>query len=110
MVFRSYSGGILRREEMKINIFKRKTKSIPTKPLPELNSIQDVLARDDLNEFLSDMDKEKANIAEDIIIYTTKDGKEGWEMTENITLNAAIGMLERTKLTAIQEFSKENEE
>ena len=59
-----------------------------------------------INQFLSDITKEKGNITDAIIIYITKDNKHIWQMTENISLNNAIGMLERTKLDVIKTAKK----
>ena len=77
--------------------------------LTKVITLNDLFARDDVNEFLADMDKEKPNIKDAIIIYVTKDNKLRWEMTQDITIDNAIGLLERTKLSAIEQFSEENE-
>lgn len=60
-------------------------------------TVNDVLARDDLNEFLANMEKIKPNIKHAIIIWIDREDNYSWEITKGILTSQAIFLLERTK-------------
>ena len=76
--------------------------------LPKVKTINDLLTRDDINGMLAELDKEKPNISDLIVIYLDKDTKQyHFQITED-TLNAiAVWMLENTKLDMLNDELEE---
>ncbi len=66
--------------------------------LPKNTSVNDLLARDDVNGILIDLDKEKPNITDMIVIYYKKDRDcIGWQTTGDTHESKIIWMLEVVK-------------
>lgn len=77
--------------------------------LPKVKTVNDLLTRDDINGMLADLDKEKPNISDLIVIYLNKDDKRYYFQITEDTLNAtATWMLESTKLDVLNEDLEED--
>ncbi len=62
-------------------------------------TVSDLLARDDVNGILSDLDEVKPHIKDAVIIYLDKrDNSYYWQMTNGTLISTAVWMLESTKL------------
>ena len=94
-----------------MNLFKKKAKLTTVKENSEqsITTINDLFARDDLNEFLADMNKEKPDIEIAIIIYVNKDSSFHAELTENVSLDRALAMLERCKYDVFKMFNEDDD-
>jgi hypothetical protein len=73
-------------------------------------TVNDILARDDLNEFLADMEQIKPNIKHAIIIWVDREDNYSWEMTEGIPTSQAVWLLEKTKLDILMPDIRGEEE
>lgn len=69
----------------------------PTKRTRRITTVNDILARDDVNGILADLAKEKHKIAAMIVIYANKDGQYGWQVTENTLEATIVWLLESIK-------------
>ncbi len=67
-----------------------------------ITTVNDLLARDDVNNILADLEKVKPHITDCIIIYRLK-GEEfdHYQITENTSNELIVWMLERVKLNEI---------
>ena len=81
-----------------------------TKLPRKVKTINDVLARDDINKFLADMDNEKANIKQALIIYVRRDDSYSWEISEGIPDATVLGLLEQMKYDILSENTKKLED
>ena len=81
-----------------------------TKLPRKIKTINDLLARDDINEFLADMDNEKANIKQALIIYVRRDGSYSWEISEGIPDATVLGLLEQMKYDILSGNAKKLED
>ncbi len=64
-----------------------------------VTTVNDLLARDDINGILKDLDKVKPHITDCIVIYVDKrDNKIHWNNTEDTLTSLAVYMLESVKL------------
>ncbi len=76
--------------------------------LRRVTTINDLLARDDVNGILKNLDGIKPNITDCIVIYIDKrDKKRYWQATEETTRALATWMLESTKLDILMIDDKE---
>lgn len=77
-------------------------------PLSKIKTVDDLLASDNINEMLRDLDKQKSNISDLLIIYTEKDGSSYYDCTPHTLKSLAVYMLEDTKLS-LMDSEKEDE-
>jgi hypothetical protein len=76
--------------------------------LPKVKTVNDLLTRDDINGILADLDQEKPNISDLIVIYMDRrDHKYHWTITDGTLVSTATWMLESTKLDLLIEDTEE---
>jgi len=76
--------------------------------LTKVKTIRDLLTRDDINGILADLDKEKPNISDLIVIYLDKRDKRCYfQITEDTLTDRTTWMLESTKLDVLNENVEE---
>lgn len=92
---------------MKLNLFKRQKTTVKQNHEQSITTINDLFARDDLNEFLKEIDDKKAEITNAIICYTTKDSF-GCRFTGEMDLTNALGLIERAKFHMIKEADEDD--
>ncbi len=69
------------------------------KKIKRATSINDLLARDDVNGILDDLNKVKPNIKNLVVIYTdSTDSQRHFKITEGTLESLVIWMLETTKI------------
>ena len=74
-------------------------------------TVNDILARDDVNGILADLDKLKPNIKTLIVIYLdNKDNKYHWRITDGTWVSTATWMLESTKLDLLNSEDEDEKE
>ena len=77
--------------------------------ITKVETVNDLLTRDDINGILADLDKEKPNISDLIVIYLNKDDKRCYfQITEDTLTDRATWMLESTKLDVLNEDLEED--
>jgi predicted RNA-binding protein associated with RNAse of E/G family len=70
-----------------------------TKRVKCVTTVQDLLARDDVNDVLREMNKLKPNISDMIVIYMNREDEDYYfEITEGTPTERLVWMLEKTKL------------
>lgn len=74
------------------------------------SKINDLLTRDDINQILRDMDKEKSSIKTCLILYINRKGELRGRVTEDTPVSILIWMMESYKLTLLAQGSKDEEE
>ncbi len=73
-----------------------------------VTTVEDVLASDEINYILSDLNKEKPHISDLIVIYTDRrDGQLYFQTTRNTLVSMATWMLEATKFDLLNEGEEE---
>lgn len=72
-------------------------------PLKNIHSVEDLLTRDDINDMLRDLDKNRIEITDLIIIWQNKDEEIIYDITPNTKLSLAILMLESTKIDLLRD-------
>ena len=73
-------------------------------------TINDLLTRDDINGILSDLDKDKPDIRDLIVIYVDKRDKSfSYYLTQDTLISTATWMLEATKLDLLTEQTDDSE-
>lgn len=78
--------------------------------LPKIKTINDLLTRDDINGILADLDREKPNISDLIVIYFNKQtNKYCFQLTDNTFIDRATWLLETTKFDILNEALLEEE-
>jgi len=76
--------------------------------LTKVKTISDLLTRDDINGILADLDKEKPNISDLVVIYLDKRDKQCYfQITEGTLTDRTTWMLESTKLDVLNENVEE---
>ncbi len=76
--------------------------------LIRVKTINDLLARDDINGILADLDQKKPNISDMIVIYLDKETqKYHFQITEKTLVSTATWMLESTKLDILNSEDEE---
>lgn len=65
-------------------------------------TINDLLARDDINGILSDLNKEKPSMTDLIVIYVDKEGLK-WQYTDDTLVSKAVWMIECMKFDLLNE-------
>ena len=80
---------------------------MPRAKLPRVRTVDDLLARDDVNGILADLAKLKPDIKSLIMIYLDHKDVYHWNITDNTLESTATWMLESTKLDLL---SREQEE
>ncbi len=78
----------------------KRTNRIPNAvklPKRKLVTVNDLFARDDVNDFLATVDKQKAEITDCVLIYLDKDRNYHFVITENTLVSTAVWLLESTK-------------
>ena len=68
-----------------------------------ITTIEDVLARDSVNDILIELNKDKPNISDLIVISVDREGKLYYDVTKNTLVPMATWMLEATKLDLLNE-------
>lgn len=72
--------------------------------LPKVNTINDLFARADINSIINELDKEKPNMSDLIVIWLDKNDKTFYfSITEDTFTSTAVWMLEGTKLDVLSE-------
>ena len=76
--------------------------------LTKVKTVNDLLTRDDINGMLADLDKEKPNISDLIVIYLDKrDKRYHFQITED-TLNAvAVWLLQQVNQDILNEDTED---
>lgn len=89
---------------------KKRSHKVPVSArLPKVKTINDLLARADINSIINELDKEKPNMSDLIVIWMGKETKQyHFQITEE-TLNClAVWMLEGVKLDVMNEDLEED--
>ena len=69
-----------------------------------VTTIEDILARDDVNGILQELDKEKPHISDMLVIWLDKrEGQFYYQMTDGTKVSTATWLLEATKFDVISE-------
>jgi archaellum biogenesis ATPase FlaH len=79
----------------------RKTRNpdrLPKYSRRPVTTVTDILTRDDVNDILSNITKQKDSIKHMIVITIDKEELYSWWTTDDTTMSTAIFMLESTKL------------
>jgi len=77
--------------------------------LPKIKTINDLLARDDINGILADLNKRKPDITDMIVIfYNKRKDTWGWTITDNTSDPLATYLLESTKLDLLTPVDNED--
>lgn len=71
-------------------------------------TVNDLLARDDVNGILADLDKVKPNVQDLIVIYVDAESRYHWQITNSTLVSTATWMLESTKLDLLNTNSEED--
>jgi hypothetical protein len=72
-------------------------------------TVNDLLARDDVNGILADLDKEKPNIQDLVVVYIDRrDNRYYAKWTEATLVSTAVWMLESTKLDLLNANCEED--
>lgn len=73
-----------------------------------ITTVEDILARDNVNDILVHLDKVKPNISDLIVVYYDKEGN-GWDcqITEDTLISTATWLLESAKLALLNENEDE---
>ena len=66
-------------------------------PKRKLVTLNDLFARDDVNDLLATVDKHKADITDCVIIYLDKNRTYHWAVTKDTLESTAVWLLESTK-------------
>lgn len=92
---------------MKEKMPHRKPKSAK---LQKVKTVNDMLTRDDINGMLSELEKQKPNISDLIVIWLDKnDRKFYFQITGDTLVTTAVWMLEGAKLDVMNEdFDEED--
>ena len=92
-----------------MSLFKKTNKShkLTTPKPPEVETVDDLLAKDDINGILQDVAKERANIQDIIVIYNTKDDVIFWHCNQDILVSKANYMLDVAKYDIMKEGDDE---
>jgi len=87
----------------------RRSHRIPNSArLPKVKTINDLLARADINSIINELDKEKPNMSDLIVIWLDKNDKRYlFQITEDTLSDRATWMLESTKLDVLNEDTEE---
>ncbi len=88
----------------------RKTLATPTKTTKvkrkrRITTVNDILARDDVNDILESLVKNKAGISDLFVITIGRDGEIFWRYSDNTLPSKAIMMLEVAKFDILSEDS-----
>ena len=75
--------------------------------LTKVNTVDDLLTRDDINGMLADLNNLKKDIDDLIIIYTDKGRNYWFQITEGTLISTAIWMLESTKVDLLHDDFEE---
>ena len=76
--------------------------------LPKVKTINDLLTRDDINGMLADLDKEKPNISDLIVIYLNKDTKKyNFQITEDTLNTTAVWLLQQANQDVLNDDTEE---
>lgn len=78
--------------------------------ITKVKTVADMLTRDDINQMMRDLEKEKPNISDLIIVYMEKETNNFYfQVTKDTLASTAVYMLECTKLDIINEdFDEED--
>lgn len=68
------------------------------KRLTKVKTVNDLLARDDINGIINDLNDIKPDIEHLVVIYSDKNGERSWIMTEDTMASMATWLLETTKM------------
>jgi len=92
-----------------MSLFKKKVKShkLPISKAPEVETVDDLLAKDDINGILQDVAKERTNIQDIIVIYNTKDDVIFWHCNQDILISKANYMLDVAKYDLMKDGEDE---
>jgi len=87
----------------------RRSHRIPNSArLPKVKTINDLLARADINSIINELDKEKPNMSDLIVIWLDKNDKRyRFCITEDTLSDRATWMLESVKLDVLNEDTEE---
>ncbi len=70
----------------------------PAKMLKGVKTLNDLMARDDVNGILQDLDIAKPNITDLVVVYIDRrDKKYRWQATEDTLTSTAVWLLECAK-------------
>lgn len=72
-------------------------------------TVNDLLTKDDVNGILQDLDNIKPDIKNLLIIWTDKDDKYYWEMSDDILVSQANLLLDLTKDDLIRDLKDSDE-
>ena len=78
-------------------------KSIKPITLRRAKSFTDILAQDDVNGILNDLNNYKPDIKDMIVIWVDKNNDLWFQTTEQIKQSTSVWMLENTKLDILNE-------
>lgn len=82
-----------------------------TKRAKRITTVEDLLARDDVNDVLAEMNKLKPNISAMIVIYMEREYEDHYfQITDGTPTERLVWMLESTKLDLLTNNYKTNEE
>jgi hypothetical protein len=73
-------------------------------------TVEDLLARNEINIILDDLDKKKPEIKDMLVIYTDKAGNRSFILTEDTLISTATWMCEATKYDIMLENTDDLEE
>lgn len=86
----------------------RKTIGLKTKRTRRITTVEDILARDDVNEILGELNKVKPDISDLIVIYYDKENNRwNFKITGDTLSSTLIWMLEVTKNDILNYDSEE---
>lgn len=71
------------------------------------SKINDLLTRDDINQILRDMEKEKTSIKTCVILYINRKGELRGRVTEDTPVSILIWMMESYKMTLLTQSEGE---
>lgn len=76
--------------------------------LPKVKTVNDILARADINSMINELDKEKPNMSDLIVIWLNKNDHQFYfQITEDTLVSTATWLLEATKYNVITEDTEE---
>lgn len=68
----------------------------------DIKTVDDLLARDDVNQILSEMVKDKKDIKQMIVVWEDDQGVLGWRVSD-MKMSKMIGMIEMMKMYAMMD-------
>jgi hypothetical protein len=78
-------------------------KRISKTSLKSCKTIDDLFTVDDINQMLEDLNSDKADITDCIIIYKRRNGSINWEISDETLTSTAVWLLESTKNDVLNE-------